>query len=92
MAMNARNKEPEHQGIEALLPWHAAGTLRPRDANRVEQALGGDRQLARQSDLVREELVETIHSMRRSVRHRRASNLLARIDKRTCELFCPPGR
>jgi hypothetical protein len=48
-------------GIEALLPWHAAGTLRPRDANRVEQALGGDRELARQSDLVREELVETIH-------------------------------
>ena len=61
MAMNARNKEPEHQGIEALLPWHAAGTLRPRDANRVEQALAGDRELARQYDLVREELVETIH-------------------------------
>jgi hypothetical protein len=59
--MNARNKEPEHQGIEALLPWHAAGTLRHRDANRVEQALAGDRELARQSDLVREELVETIH-------------------------------
>jgi len=60
--MNAENKEPdEHQGIEALLPWHAAGTLRPRDANRVEQALAGDSELARQSDLVREELVETIH-------------------------------
>jgi hypothetical protein len=59
--MNARNKEPEHQGIEALLPWHAAGTLRPRDANRVEQALAGDRELARQTDLIREELVETIH-------------------------------
>ena len=59
--MNARNKEPEHQGIEALLPWHAAGTLGHRDANRVEQALAGDRELARQSDLVREELVETIH-------------------------------
>jgi hypothetical protein len=60
--MNAENKEPdEHQAIEALLPWHAAGTLRPRDANRVEQALTGDRELARQSDLIREELVETIH-------------------------------
>src|SRR5262245_45180668 len=59
--MNARNKEPEHQGIEALPPWHAAGTLRPRDANRVEKALAGDRELVRQSDLVREELVETIH-------------------------------
>jgi hypothetical protein len=59
--MNAGNNEPEHQGIEALLPWHAAGTLRSRDANRVEQALAGDRELARQSDLVREELLETIH-------------------------------
>src|SRR5437660_2434490 len=59
--MNAINKEPEHQEIEALLPWHAAGTLSPRDANRVEQALAGDRELARQYDLVREELIETIH-------------------------------
>src|SRR5213078_4632259 len=59
--MNAINKEPEHQEIEALLPWHAAGTLSRRDANHVEQALAGDRELARQYDLVREELVETIH-------------------------------
>jgi hypothetical protein len=59
--MNAINEEPEHQEIEALLPWHAAGTLRRRDANRVEQALAGDRELARQSDLVRGELIETIH-------------------------------
>ena len=46
--MNAINEEPEHREIEALLPWHAAGTLSPRDANRVEQALAGDRELARQ--------------------------------------------
>src|SRR5438128_8977208 len=59
--MNAINKEPEHQEIEALLPWYAAGTLSRRDANRVEQALAGDGELARQYDLVREELVETIH-------------------------------
>ena len=59
--MNAINKEPEQQQIEALLPWYAAGTLSRRDANRVEQALAGDRELARQYDLVREELVETIH-------------------------------
>jgi hypothetical protein len=51
----------EYQEIEALLPWYAAGTLSRRDANRVEQALAGDRELARQYDLVREELVETIH-------------------------------
>ena len=59
--MNAINKEPEHQEIEALLPWHAAGTLSRRHANRVEQALAGDRELARQYDLVRDELIETIH-------------------------------
>jgi hypothetical protein len=59
--MNAINKEPEPPEIEALLPWYAAGTLSRRDANRVEQALSGDRELARQYELIREELVETIH-------------------------------
>ena len=41
--MNAINEEPEHQEIEALLPWHAAETLSRSDANRVAQALAGDR-------------------------------------------------
>jgi anti-sigma-K factor RskA len=59
--MNAINEEPERHDIEALLPWHAAGTLSRRDANRVEHALAGDRELARQYELIREELVETIH-------------------------------
>jgi anti-sigma-K factor RskA len=59
--MNAINKEPEPPEIEALLPWYAAGTLSRRDANRVEQALSGDGELARQYELIREELVETIH-------------------------------
>src|SRR6201997_1952278 len=59
--MNAISKEPERHEIEALLPWHAAGTLSRRDAERVEQALAGDRELARRYDLVREELSETIH-------------------------------
>ncbi len=31
--------EKERHEIEALLPWHAAGTLSRRDADRVEQAL-----------------------------------------------------
>ena len=44
--MNMINKEPERHEIEALLPWHAAGTLSRRDADRVEQALAGDRELA----------------------------------------------
>jgi hypothetical protein len=34
--------------------------------------MAGDRELARQTDMIRGELVETIHPMRRSVRHRRA--------------------
>jgi anti-sigma-K factor RskA len=59
--MNAINEEPEPQEIEALLPWYAAGKLSRRDANRVERALADDRELARQYDLVREELVETIY-------------------------------
>src|ERR671930_424986 len=59
--MNTISKEPERHEIEALLPWHAAGTLSRRDADRVEQALSGDRELSRRYDLVREELAETIH-------------------------------
>src|SRR5262249_40114035 len=39
----------------------AVGTLNRRDANRVERALADDRELARQYELVREELGETIH-------------------------------
>ena len=53
--------ETERRDIEALLPWHAAGTLSRRDAQRVEAALKEDRDLARQFELVREELGETIH-------------------------------
>jgi hypothetical protein len=59
--MNMINKEPERHEIEALLPWHAAGSLSRRDADRVEQALASDRELRRRYDIVREELAETIH-------------------------------
>ena len=60
--MNVIQKEaPERQEIEALLPWHATGTLSRRDSMRVEQALASDRDLARHYDCVREELNETIH-------------------------------
>ena len=44
----------EREEIEQLLPWHAAGTLSRRDAQRVEQALQNDADLARQYALVRE--------------------------------------
>src|ERR1700730_17644110 len=53
-------KAPQRQDIEALLPWHAAGTLSRRDAERVEAALDNDNELARQYEMVREELGETI--------------------------------
>ena len=56
-----RDKAPEREDIETLLPWHAAGTLSRRDAERVEQALAQDPELARRYELVREELAETIH-------------------------------
>lgn len=59
--MNLNREAPERQDIEALLPWHAAGTLSRRDSDRVERALASDRELARRYDLVREELNETIH-------------------------------
>jgi hypothetical protein len=46
--------------IESMLPWYAAGRLRRRDRLRIDEALRGDPNLARQVDLVREELAETI--------------------------------
>jgi anti-sigma factor RsiW len=58
--MTTLNKETQSD-IEELLPWHAAGTLSHRDAQRVEAALAGDPELARRYDLVREEFGQTIH-------------------------------
>jgi hypothetical protein len=46
--------------VEGLLPWYAAGTLRPDETRRVEAALARDPELARHYALVREELAETI--------------------------------
>jgi len=59
--MTAINKQLRRHEIEELLPWHAAETLSCRDADRVEQALAGDRELARRYELVRQELAVTIH-------------------------------
>jgi anti-sigma factor RsiW len=53
-------EEREPNEIEALLPWHAAGTLSRDDAARVEAALARDHELARRFALVREEFAETI--------------------------------
>jgi anti-sigma factor RsiW len=60
MAMNKKILEQEPGEIEALLPWHAAGTLSARDTRRVEDALARDPSLARQYAVIREEYAETI--------------------------------
>jgi hypothetical protein len=60
MAMNKKVLQQEPGDIEALLPWHAAGTLSARDTRRVEDALARDPSLARQYAVIREEYAETI--------------------------------
>ena len=52
--------EREPSEIELLLPWHAAGTLNPRESRKVEEALAGDADLARQYAVIREEYAGTI--------------------------------
>ncbi|MBI3433476.1 MAG: hypothetical protein HY056_00105 [Proteobacteria bacterium] len=47
---------PDRGEIEELLPWHAAGTLSRRDAARVEAAIAADPTLARNLEIVRDEL------------------------------------
>jgi hypothetical protein len=54
-----KNERERHE-IESLLPWHAAGTLRRRDTERVERALAEDIELAQRYEFVRKELAETI--------------------------------
>ena len=60
MAMSKKMLEQDPSEIEMLLPWHAAGTLNSRDARRVDEALAGDPELARQYAAIREECAETI--------------------------------
>ena len=58
--MTSERKASEADSIEELLPWHAAGTLERRDAERVEAALARDPELARRFEMVRDELGATI--------------------------------
>jgi hypothetical protein len=60
MAASKKMLDREPSEIEMLLPFHAAGTLSTRDARRVEEALAGDPELARQYAVIREEYAETI--------------------------------
>ena len=61
--MTALSKFPDMppEEVEALLPWHAAGTLSARDARRVDEALARDARLAKQYAVIQEEFAETIH-------------------------------
>ena len=59
-SMTPSNHDIEPTEIESLLPWYAAGTLRRRDRQRVEDALRDNPDLMRHANLVREELAETI--------------------------------
>lgn len=57
-APNMTDREPTE--LEALLPFHAAGTLALRDARRVDEALAKDPDLARQYATIQDEYAETI--------------------------------
>ncbi len=60
MAASKKIVEQEPGEIELLLPWYAAGTLNARDARKVDEALAGDPELARQYAVIREEYAGTI--------------------------------
>jgi hypothetical protein len=77
--------------IEALLPWYAAGTLRRRERQRVGAALRNDPGLARQAELAREELAETI-ALNESLdvpTARAMDRLMAAIDKEPLAVVKP---
>jgi len=57
---NKQNADREPTELEALLPFHAAGTLNLRDARRVDEALATDADLARQYAAIQDEFAETI--------------------------------
>jgi hypothetical protein len=54
-------KQSEPSEIELLLPWYAAGTLDPRESQRVEAALAADPELASRYEWVRAELEQETH-------------------------------
>jgi hypothetical protein len=60
MAANEKIAKDAPGDVEALLPWHAAGTLSVRDTRRVEEALAHDPVLAKQYLVIQQEYAETI--------------------------------
>jgi anti-sigma-K factor RskA len=97
MTPDGSGREPRPQqadqpsDIESLLPWYAAGTLRRRERQRVEEALRTDPELARHLELVREELVETIHLNETlgAPTARAAERLMAAIDTEATRKHVP---
>ncbi len=59
-ATSKQTVDREPTELEALLPFHAAGTLNLRDARRVDEALANDPELARQYEAIQDEHAETI--------------------------------
>jgi hypothetical protein len=60
IALRAKRLADEPRELELLLPWYVAGTLDERNAERVEDALGRNSELARQLSLVRDEYAEIV--------------------------------
>jgi len=60
-ATSKKISEDEPGELEALLPWHANGTLNARDTRRVDDALARDPALARQYAVIQDEYAATIH-------------------------------
>src|SRR6185437_16000360 len=90
--MNAANdSKQERSEVEDLLPWHAAGTLSRRDAQRVEDALARDSELARRYALVREELADTINLNETlgAPSARAMEKLFAKIDAEPARRYAP---
>lgn len=59
--MTANDKELAEPGdIEALLPWRAAGTLNAEETRLVDAALAKDPALAKQYEVIKDELAETV--------------------------------
>src|SRR3954454_22321854 len=55
MATNKKSLQLQPSELEALLPWHAAGTLDAGDTRRIEEALARDLLLAETYAGIREE-------------------------------------
>ena len=74
--------EQDRQEIEELIPWHAAGTLSPRDAKRVEAAIAADSDLARSYMEALEELAGDVELNEEIPvpSGRIMSNLMARLE------------